>query len=155
MSVRRSAIPDGSLIARYKGQGNHVDAYVASTARYVDLPTYIAAFFSTSVFRAERLLLSISGKQSSDDQVADLAAGRGEHIAAWKVEERSANELLLEATGTPIRTWLAVEPDGTALWFGSVVLAKKGRIPLLARVMMPGHALYSRILLSAALRQVS
>lgn len=149
--VRRARVPASSLIARYVADpASHVDAYVASGD--ATLEQFVRAFFSTPIFRLERRLLRLAGKRSSDQQVDDLASGAGSVMAAWVIEDRSETELLLTVAGSPIRTWLAVGPG--ELWFGSAIVADGGKIPFLAKALMPFHHVYSRSLLRAAARRV-
>ena len=153
--VARAEVPEGALIARYLAEtGAHVDAYCVAGPREIGLPDYVSAFFTSPVFRLERALLRVFARtKSSDAQVRALAEGTGTHMALWEVEARSEHELLLCVPGTPIRTWLAIR-DGK-LRFGSVVLAEpNGTQSLFARVLMPFHALYSRVLLWAAARRI-
>ncbi|MEL6915137.1 MAG: hypothetical protein AAFP13_11620 [Pseudomonadota bacterium] len=155
MSLRRAEVPRESLLAPYLSEpGTHVDAYVVSSGHSVDLSMYVEAMFCSPVFRLERAILQVfAGARSSAAQVAALASGEGSRMAVWTVEARTPSELLLTVPETPIRTWLAVEPG--VLWFGSVVRAEQGRLPLLMRLSLPFHALYSRVLLWSAARRVS
>ena len=149
--VRRAEVPASSLIARYLADpASHVDAYVASGD--ATLEAFVRAFFSTPIFRLERRLLRLAGKMSSDAQVNDLASGAGSAMAAWVVEDRSATELLMKVPGSPIRTWLAVGQG--ELWFGSAIVAEGGKVPFLAKALMPFHHVYSRTLLRAAAKRV-
>ncbi|MEL6701969.1 MAG: hypothetical protein AAFO58_09875 [Pseudomonadota bacterium] len=154
MSTSRVEVPDWSHLAAYEGCG-HVDAYRTDVPQNVALADYAEAFFSTPVFRLERSILGVFGAGTDDGQVTALAQGHSDAMAAWVVEARSDRDLLLEAGGGVIRTWLGVEPtqSGTTLYFGSAVLNGRGGKPTLAaRVLMPFHHLYSRTLLALAAR---
>ncbi|MEO0487904.1 MAG: hypothetical protein AAF092_18555 [Pseudomonadota bacterium] len=152
MAVQRVPVPADALLAAYCGDGNHVDAYQLSVSEPVALPDYIRAFFQTGIFRLERWILAVAaGASSSDYQIEDLAKGQGDRMAAWRVEARGDQEILLAVEGSPIRTWLGVvSGPSPALLFGSAVLAYKGRVPFAARALMPFHAVYSRVLLASA-----
>ncbi|MEM1237990.1 MAG: hypothetical protein AAGI10_13555 [Pseudomonadota bacterium] len=101
-----------------------------------------------------KILAAFFKAPSSDRQILALAEGTGDRLAAWHVEARENDEILLAVGDGPIRTWLSVR-DGT-LWFGSVVLAgTDGRQSFAIRAAMPFHALYSRILLASARRALS
>ena len=151
MLVRRAEVPASSLIARYLSDpASHVDAYV--TTGDATLEQFVRVFFSTPTFRSERHLLGLGGKVSSDQQVDDLASGVGSAMAAWVVEDRNETELLLTVPGSPIRTWLAV--GRAELWFGSAIVAEGGKVPFLAKALMPFHHVYSRTLLRAAANRV-
>jgi hypothetical protein len=124
----------------------------------VTLPDFINAFYTTWLFRLERLVLSVTlRKRISDADVQALADGAGT-FAAWRVEERGTGQILLFDLGGHTRAWLAVSPkDGgvTRLVFGSAVVAQDGK-PLgrLIRLIMPLHRFYAKSLLRLAERKL-
>jgi hypothetical protein len=85
---------------------------------------------------------------SSDTDVRRLAQEQAGSFAAWSVEGRAPNQLLLCDFQGRTRSWLMTQPieSGTRLYFGSAV------VPLRAPygVLLGFHKLYSRLLLSAA-----
>lgn len=125
------------------------------------------AFYTTAVFRAERLVLRLlASRPSTDLQAKQLAAGERDEFAAWQVEARGDGQLLLADFRGQTRSWLMVDMmrDGggerTRLYFGSAVLASHradGAAATLSpgyRVLLGFHRLYSRILLGAARRRL-
>ncbi|MEM7720456.1 MAG: hypothetical protein AAF222_14755, partial [Pseudomonadota bacterium] len=82
--------------------------------------------------------------------------GETQRFAAWRVLERDERQVLLEVSGTPIRTWLAIDAlligGGTRLFFGSALVPQTGTSGLGwgLRATIPGHRVYSRMLLNAA-----
>ena len=92
-------------------------------------------------------------KPSTDAEAKELAAGTRDRFAAWTVEERSTDQLLMCDYLGQTRSWLMVaacERDGspaTRLHFGSVVTSVR-RFPF--NVLLGFHRLYSRILLNSA-----
>jgi hypothetical protein len=52
---------------------------------------YIFAFYTTALFRLERVILRlIASKPSTDDDALMLAQSKVDAFAAWRVEEREA-----------------------------------------------------------------
>jgi hypothetical protein len=147
-------VPTDSLLGAHARGGAFVDAYAVEIARAVDLARFVSAFYSTPLFRIERALLAVLARRpSTDDDLRRLAAGASDRFAAWQVEARRADQLLLAAGRT--RSWLCVVPDehGTRLLFGSAVLpARDGRMGALFGALLGFHRLYSRALLAAAWR---
>ncbi len=86
-----------------------------------------------------------------------LANGEIDTFAAWTVESRDSNQILLTDIRGNTRSWLMVEPsgDGATLLFGSAVVPREidgtARPPAwIFRVLLGFHQLYSRVLLRAA-----
>lgn len=160
-------LPDGALLARYRCDGYYTDCYAADVARAVTQAQYVQAFYTTAVFRLERFILKwFVSKPSTDAQVAELAAGSRDSFAAWHVEQRGDNQLLLADYLGRTRSWLMVAPvetgrgPGTRLYFGSAVVPvtdrRTGKPALgpLFRGLLGFHRLYSRVLLWAARRRL-
>jgi hypothetical protein len=124
---------------------------------------YVEAFYTTAVFKLERLLLAwFVSKPSSDAQARQLAAGELDTFAAWVVEGRSVDQLLMSDFSGRTRSWLMVAaipgdaPATTRLYFGSAVVpirdktSGQPRMGAAFRAMLGFHKLYSRVLLRAA-----
>ena len=133
-SVKIGAIPIGGLLDAYARQpGNYTDCFTMDIHKTVTLREFILVFFNSPVFRLERLLLGLfASRPSVKEDVINLADGASDTMAAWKVESRNKNQLLLAVDGGPIRTWLMVEqhpnkPGVSRLYFGSAVLAVERR----------------------------
>lgn len=162
--IERVPIPQGSFLQRYQGEGSHADCYLAQLPGHVSQADFVTAFYTTRLFRLERWILAVFvSRPSSDDEAAQLARGERDRFAAWHVEQRSDNELLLCDFSGRTRSWLMTEPveggagsSGTLLRFGSAVVPRvdpaNGRRSLGAafRVLLGFHKLYSRLLLRAA-----
>ncbi len=155
MSPRSCPVPQGALLQRYVGQGaSYTDCYVTDVARQVTLRDFVTAFYCTRLFRAERFVLGLALRSAiRDSDIAGLwdAGGR---FAVWEVEERTPDALLLCDTTGQTRSWFAVEAAAgmaTRLYFGSAVVAPQGApLPVLARLSLPLHRVYSRALLARA-----
>lgn len=159
--IRTGELPDGALLRRYLDAGAYTDCYVTEIARTTGLSDYVAAFYTTRLFRIERLILALLvARPSTDGEARELASGNLARFAAWSVEARESNQLLLSDFRGRTRSWFMTAPaansNGTCLYFGSAVVpvvdkrsgsAKTGSgFGLLLRF----HRLYSRALLRAA-----
>jgi hypothetical protein len=124
---------------------------------------YVAAFYTTPVFRLERLILQWAvSRPSSAAQAEQLAAGEIDNFAAWRVESRAENQLLLADLQGRTRSWLMVvrldtgNGPATRLYFGSAVVpvegyrAGKPTLGPVVRALLGFHRIYSQVLLSAA-----
>ncbi|MGH8766517.1 MAG: hypothetical protein ACRET8_12450 [Burkholderiales bacterium] len=125
------------------------------TALSASLAQYVEAFYTTAAFKLERTILKwVLSMPSTDAQAAALAAGTGDSFAAWRVERRAEDQLLLCPVDKRTRSWLmlAPMPTGTRLYFGSAVVPKAGGASLGAtyRALLGFHRPYSKILLHAA-----
>lgn len=96
---------------------------------------YVIAFYTNSIFKIERIILKwIVAKPSTDLQAQHLADGSIDTFAAWQVEDRSENQLLLADFQGRTRSWLMVVPlvvgdeVHTRLYFGSAVALRFHKI---------------------------
>lgn len=158
--VHACELPAGALLARYRDDGgSYTDCYAARVIRPVVHTAFVEAFYTSWLFKLERRVLAWSSLPSTDAQAAELAAGRREAFAAWRVESRSADQLLMCDLSGRTRSWLMTGADGT-LYFGSAVVPAPDRpagAPALAfpyRQLLGFHRLYSRALLRAAAARI-
>jgi len=162
-NVRLHPLPAHALLTRYADNGAYADCFVADMAPGISHADYVAAFYTSWLFRLERLvLLCLVAKPSSDEQAGELARGERERFAAWTVEAREPDQLLVCDYQGKTRSWLmcqAAIDDGNAvtrLYFGTAIVplidAKTGRqrTSLFFRALLPFHKLYARALLRAA-----
>lgn len=159
--VKPCALPAHALLQHYTRNGAYTDCYVADLAMTVTHAQYVEAFYTTGVFKLERLILRWAVKRpSSDAQARQLAAGSLYQFAAWGVEERTADQLLMCDLFGRTRSWLMSEPQdsGTRLYFGSAVVPAKsaapGQLGFPHSALLGFHRLYSRVLLGAARRRL-
>ena len=170
MSVRRRSIeacelPPSALLRKYMHEGAYTDCYVTQIATVVSMAEYVDAFYTTYVFKLERLILRwLVAKPSTDGDARRLAHGEIDFFAAWSVEGRAPDQLLLCDYQGRTRSWLMVSRDesssSTRLHFGSAVVpvrAKSGNLKLgfTFTALLGFHKLYSRVLLSAARRRLA
>lgn len=163
--IRRCELPPGALLRTYQANQAYTDCYCTDVAQPVSQAQYVEAFYTTAVFKLERLLLRLFvSRPSTDAQARALASGAADAFAAWQVEARAADQLLVCDFSGRTRSWLmvaAAEAAGTTrLYFGSAVVPVTGRRsgrPELGgtfRALLAFHKLYSRVLLAAARRRL-
>ena len=103
--IHKSELPEDAFLAEYILGNNYTDCYVAETASVVSQAEYVTAFYTTTLFKIERLILRwLVRKPSSDSQARQLADGERDTFAARYVEKRSEDQLLMcdfrDKTGT-------------------------------------------------------
>ncbi len=155
MRLTKVPLPDHALLQRYARRDDcYTDCFVAPVAA-VDLAACITAFYTTPLFRAERLILGIVGHGSTDADVAALAAGQADRYAAWRVEDRTADQILLCDVAGRTRSWLMHEPG--QFYFGSAVTppAPNQSLGWLFTTLLPFHKVYSQGLLGSAARRLA
>ena len=179
MISKRDALPDGALLNRYDIAGCYTDCYTVEIDQSVDLTEYTEAFYTTWLFKLERFILKWAvSRPSTDSDAKRLAAGSADTFAAWTVEDRRDDQLLMCDFRERTRSWLMVANLGnsaTRLFFGSAVVPKGVsalsdktaflcpwvltplEAPLERRftLLLGFHRLYSRALLRAAVSRLS
>ena len=162
-SVSPAELPGNALLAQCRDNGEYTDCYSTSIPGAITHEQFVAAFYTTMVFRLERLILKLAvGKPSTDSDAIELADGSADSFAAWNVERRSENQILLTDFSGRTRSWLMVKPVsladgvGTRLYFGSAIVPKernrdgKAGRGLAFSALLGFHKLYSIVLLAAA-----
>ncbi len=167
MKVEACSLPHGALIQRYRDMaGAYTDCFTASVGRVVSSTEYVEAFYTTGLFKCERFVLMLIGRGCNDADVRALAEGKADRFAAWTVEGRAKEQLLVCDFAKLTRSWLMVGPrrdgqPGTQLYFGSAVVpgekdkAGNPQPTVGFRVLQPVHAFYARALLRAAVSKIS
>ncbi len=164
-SVRIGELPADALLRKLaRESGAYADCYVIDLPRLVAPAEFVEAFYTTWVFKLERLLIRLlMSKPSSDEEARRLAEGGLQAFAAWTVEARAPRQILLADLTGRTRSWLMAEPvrgsngsAATRLYFGSALMPARPRagrrLParFVSRLVLGFHHLYSRILLRAA-----
>lgn len=158
-----ASLPPRALLGRYEGAGGYSDCLVATVSGHVTQAAYIEAFYTTALFKLERVVLAVLlGRPSTDRQARLLAAGELARFAAWTVEGREADQILLCDYQGASRSWLMSVPDAaagtttTTLYFGTALVRREGarRLGIGFRALVPFHRLYARALLRAAVRRL-
>jgi hypothetical protein len=162
-TIRSCGLPDGALLAIYRERGAYTDCYIAEVPGVINHAEYVEAFYTTVLFKLERLVLALLlSRPSTDRQASDLAFARADEFAAWRVEQRGPDQLLLTDIHGRTRSWLMVARDAadpaspTTLYFGSAVVplvdrhTGRRKMGIAFRALLGFHKLYSRALLHAA-----
>jgi hypothetical protein len=166
ISIQACELPGNALLRKYRHSGAYTDCYVAEIARSVSQAEYVEAFYTTAVFKLERLLLAwFVARPSTDLQARQLALGKLDTFSAWNVEARSQDQVLLSDFRQRTRSWLMSAPasnsEGTRVFFGSAVVpivnAQTGaaRMGFTYRALLGFHKFYSRVLLRAAVARLA
>lgn len=162
-SINPCVLPENALLRNYYNDGTYTDCYTTDVSETVTFEQYVIAFYTTRVFKLERLILKLLvSRPCTDAEVAQLASGSLDEFAAWHVEARHENQLLLCDFKGRTRSWLMLVPiaEGndvqTRLYFGSAVVPivnrKTGQSSpgYIFRSLLGFHKLYSVVLLYAA-----
>ncbi|MGI9422512.1 MAG: hypothetical protein ACR2PA_04915 [Hyphomicrobiaceae bacterium] len=163
-NIEARTLPYGTLLTSYAdAQDCYTDCYTTDIAASVDLPEFVTAFYTTRLFKIERMILKLAASRSSTDvQARELGMALIDRFAAWRVEKRTERQLLMCDLSGRTRSWFMVEAnhgaprERTRLYFGSAVVPaanKETGKRTLGRafdVLLGFHKLYSRALLSAA-----
>ncbi|MBT8099879.1 MAG: hypothetical protein KJO82_09020 [Gammaproteobacteria bacterium] len=137
---------------------HYTDCFSTNLPVESSLPKFVEAFYTTPLFKAERLILKwLFSLSSTDEQARQVARGERDAFAAWNVEDRSDDQLLLIDVRERTGSWFMCVPqhESTVLYFGSVVFrteetAAGRKMRWTYKSMLGLHRLYSRALLSAA-----
>lgn len=160
LMITDTAPPPDSLLARLaQDRAAFADAYALRLPGDITLARFVETFYTTRLFKAERALIALFGRPSSDAMAAAVARGEGARIAVWTVQARTSDELLMHEDSGATRSWFKAQAgrDGhTTLWFGSAVVPRRrgpGGEPRFGPVfhaLLGFHRRYSRALLRAA-----
>ncbi len=161
--VKSCPLPVDALLRKYVELGDYTDCFCVETGKPVTQAEFVAAFYTTWIFRLERLILKLFlDKASSDADARHLAQAAASSFAAWTVEARNDNQLLLSDYAGQTRSWLMTSPAvaetsaKTRLYFGSAIVKHKDKasgeksMGFAFRLLLGFHKLYSRVLLQAA-----
>lgn len=164
--ITRSAPPSDALLVTHRGRnperwGSYQDCFRINVRGRVTLQQFVAAFYTSWLFRLERALLRVFlAIPSSDADAHALARGTRDTFAAWYLGARTPTELLMCDRYERTRSWFRVGPDhdgSTELCFGSAVAGRRGANASFVmspsfRALLGFHVLYSQLLLQAAAR---
>lgn len=155
-TVESCTLPEEALTRRYRESGAYTDCFFTELARPVTHAEFVEAFYTTALFKLERRILRLCvARPSTDAEARALARGERDSFAAWSVEARTPNQILLRDFTGRTCSWLMVASagrgPGTRLYFGSVVMPSS---PVHEK-LLGFHTLYSRLLLRAAARRLA
>ena len=144
--IEEGPLPGNALLQKYARSGAYTDCFYTDFPENVPLTNYVEAFYSTWLFKIERVILALFVKKdSSRKDAGKLARGEIDKFAAWYVEERSQHQLLMSDYRDQTRSWFMVTPG--RLYFGSAVIPTDRKS---YQLLLNFHRLYSRMLLAAA-----
>jgi hypothetical protein len=158
--IQKSPLPAGALLNKFNAiAGAYTDCYFTEIPAQAAFAEYVFAFYTTPLFKLERLILKLLvRKPSTNEQARELAYGICDSFAAWTVEDRGENQLMMCDFVERTRSWLMVVPaeNGTRLYFGSAVVPVQDRktgkpsLGFLFRALLGFHKIYSVLLLYSA-----
>jgi hypothetical protein len=165
-------LPPSALLLASQAAGAFVDCYMTEVAGTVGHAAFVEAFYTTWLFKLERLLLGwLARRPTSDRQAMELATGGRDNFAVWHVEHRRTDQLLLAEETGRTKSWLMTEPQGmpeaadtaprTRLYFGSALLPRtdrqtgQRRFGILFHLLLGFHRAYSKALLRAGAARVT
>lgn len=159
--IRVEPLPNGALLEHYRQSGAYTDCFVIDVDGEFAHPEFVRAFYTSWLFKIERFILTwVVNKPSNDKEAAALAEDKAESFAAWTVEGRTSDQLLMCDYQSRTRSWLMTAPlEGgkrTRLYFGSAVVplrpdGQKDRAFGMTFDLLVGfHKFYARALLRAA-----
>lgn len=160
--VAAAALPADALLGRHVSAVSYTDCFVVTVPGRVTQTAYVEAFYTTALFKLERLALAVLlGRPSTDPQARRLATGEVSTFAAWTVEARETDQILLCDFLGASRSWLMSVVDdvtgATTLYFGTALVPRPGgaRLGVGFRALIPFHRPYARALLRAAVRRLA
>ena len=159
-SIEKCSVPADTMLGKYLVNGAYTDCYMTEISGQVSFPEFIFSFYTTALFKIERLILKLTvAKPSTDAQARQLAHSKTDKFAAWHVEDRSENEILMCDFLGRTRSWFKLIPVSetcTRLYFGSAISSRqnlKTGKPSLAfgfKTLLGFHQIYSILLLYSA-----
>lgn len=150
MPVHPEPLPPEALLQRHTNDpDNYTDCFVKEVLGTVTLADFLAAFYTTPLFRLEHLILRVAlRKRCINSDPRDLTNGQSTAFAAWTIEDRDKDQILLCDLLGGTHSWfmVAATEHGTRLYFGSAVTPATG---IFVRLLMPFHKVYARALLAS------
>lgn len=156
-------LPTDSIALHYQEAGSYVDSFSIDVNDSITFEQFVNAFYTSRVFKLERVILAIAVRKPSTDQQARLlAAGEIHEFSAWDEEARTANQLIMRDYQSITRSWLMTEAtqDGSRLYFGSIIVPRdkgedrQGVLSPFFRLTLGAHLFYSRVLLRSAVARL-
>lgn len=166
-SVDKCTLPEDSLLRIYERKGAYTDCYKAEIGGTIEFAEFVERFYTSPLFKTERCILKwLVSKPSSDAEAQELANGQREIFAAWHVEDRSPNQILMCDYLNRTRSWLMSTvlpnegPLTTRLYFGSAVVPARSTssgqesLGFIFHALLGFHEIYSSALLASARAQL-
>lgn len=82
-------LPAGALLSVYaRGRDCYTDCFAIDIGRVAGLPAFVAAFYTTPLFKLKRVILNVAlSIPSTDCQAQRLAEAQTDRFSAWVVEK--------------------------------------------------------------------
>lgn len=151
--IKKCSVPANTMLDKYSVNEAYADCYFTEVPGQVSFPEFVFAFYTTPLFKLERSILRLAvSKPSTDIQARQLADGSSNQFAAWGVENRSGNELLMCDFRGQTRSWMMVVPVSsvrTRLYFGSAIVPNRNTktgersIGFVYQALLGSHRIYS------------
>jgi hypothetical protein len=159
LSIEKCPVLQNTFLENYLIDGNYVDCYTTIIDKQVSFSEFVFAFYTTWLFKTEAFILKYTvRKPSSDVDAKKLANAEIDAFAAWTVESRSENQMLMCDMASRTRSWFMFEnvEDKTKLYFGSAVVPKKRGegLGFIFTLLLGFHQIYSILLLYFAKRKL-
>jgi hypothetical protein len=161
-------LPEHSLLFAYRARGDYTDCFMVDVAGDVSQQQFVAAFYTSRLFKVERFILKwLVARPSTDREAGLLASGSIDSFAAWTVEGRERHQLLVCDYQGRTRSWLMVEPipaghgAATRLFFGTGIASATDRktggktMPMFFRLLLGFHRRYAPALLRSAVTKLA
>jgi len=164
-NIAPSHLPDDSFLHDYQKNNNFTDCYKVLIHRNVSGLEFVEAFYTSWLFRLERLIIAIFVlRPSTDKQLLKFLRFQRPTFSAWTIERSSAEQWLMCDYQGKTRSWFMVKPfqneSITELYFGTAILANakdkfgNSRLTLFFRLLLLFHRHYAIWLLNAAKRRL-
>lgn len=169
LGIYKGVLPATALLDRYRRELAYNDCYCTDCPGDISLVRYVEAFYTTGLFRLERFILKwVLNRPSTDAEAAGLVNGGYSRFAAWSVEARADNQILMCDFQNRTRSWLMTETlnqadansSFTRLYFGSAVVSVKAggggrpKMGFAFGALLGLHKLYSVLLLYSAKKKL-
>lgn len=163
LSIEKCSVPPQSFLSKYSFDGSYADCYRTEVQGHIPFSKFLFSFYTTGLFKIEAFILAYTVKRpSNNDQARELANDTRNEFAAWKVEGRTENELLMCDMMGRTRSWFMAtqENERTQLYFGSAVVPKKDKttgktsLGFIFTALLGFHKIYSILLLYFAKQSV-
>ena len=157
-------LPSDALAHKDRELGASTDCYTTDVPLQVSHAAFVEAFYTSWAFKLERFVLKWTvAKPSTDDEARRLSRGELDAFAAWTVDARARDQVLLVDFMRRTKSWLmvaALDATHTRLYFGTVIMPVRKKtgppsIGLAFGALMPFHKAYSRVLLGAAAARIT
>ena len=161
-SIKETDFPSGALLLDHDEnmQPAMADCFSLTLNKNVTIASFLAAFYTSKIFKIERKILAFAlQKPSTDEQAIALSKSQRDTFAIWTQAYRDNEQIVLSDFKGSTKSWLMVKQitsSETQIFFGTAVMptVKKdgslGEPSKLFVILGSFHRLYSKLLLWSA-----